>query len=93
MDWVFFNVSDGEYVIGHGGGAHAQHTYCDTISWDEAQPGDLVFYPDDEHVGIVCGADESGGLLVIHCSSGANNVVITGTSGFTSVARPFFYNE
>ena len=93
VDWVFFNVSDGEYVIGHGGGAHAQHTYCDTISWDEAQPGDLVFYPDDEHVGIVCGADESGGLLVIHCSSGANNVVITGTSGFTSVARPFFYNE
>ena len=93
VDWVFFNVSDGEYVIGHGGGAHAQHTYCDTISWDEAQPGDLVFYPDDEHVGIVCGRDESGGLLVVHCSSGANNVVITGTSGFTSVARPLFYNE
>lgn len=93
VDWVFYNVTGGEYVIGHGGGAHAQHTYCDTISWDEAQPGDLVFYPDDEHVGIVCGADESGGLLVIHCSSGANNVVITGTSGFTSVARPFFYNE
>ena len=93
VDWVFYNVTGGEYVIGHGGGAHAQHTYCDTISWDEAQPGDLVFYPDDEHVGIVCGRDESGGLLVIHCSSGANNVVITGTSGFTSVARPFFYNE
>lgn len=93
VDWVFYNVTGGEYVIGHGGGAHAQHTYCDPISWDEAQPGDLVFYPDDEHVGIVCGADESNGLLVIHCSSGANNVVITGTSGFTSVARPFFYNE
>ena len=93
VDWVFYNVTGGEYIIGHGGGAHAQHTYCDRISWDEAQPGDLVFYPEDEHVGIVCGADESNGLLVIHCSSGANNVVITGTSGFTSVARPFFYNE
>ena len=93
VDWVFYNVTGGEYVIGHGGGAHAQHTYCDPISWDEAQPGDLVFYPDDEHVGIVCGRDEGDGLLVIHCSSGANNVVITGTSGFTSVARPFFYNE
>lgn len=93
VDWVFYNVTGGEYVIGHGGGAHAQHTYCDPISWDEAQPGDLVFYPDDEHVGIVCGRDAGGGLLVIHCSSGANNVVITGTSGFTSVARPFFYNE
>ena len=93
VDWVFYNMSAGEYVIGHGGGAHAQHTYCDPISWDEAQPGDLVFYPDDEHVGIVCGRDESGGLLVIHCASGANNVVITGISGFTSVARPIFYGE
>lgn len=93
VDWVFYNMSAGEYVIGHGGGAHAQHTYCAPISWDEAQPGDLVFYPGDEHVGIVCGRDESGGLLVIHCASGANNVVITGISGFTSVARPVFYGE
>lgn len=93
VDWVFYNMSAGEYVIGHGGGAHAQHTYCDPIAWDEAQPGDLVFYPDDEHVGIVCGRDESGGLLVIHCASSANNVVITGISGFTSVARPVFYGE
>lgn len=93
VDWVFYNMSAGEYVIGHGGGAHAQHTYCAPISWDEAQPGDLVFYPDDEHVGIVCGRGESGGLLVIHCASGANNVVITGISGFTSVARPVFYGE
>lgn len=28
VDWVFYNVTDGEYVIGHGGGAHMQHTYC-----------------------------------------------------------------
>ena len=43
----------------------------------------------------VCGwvYDEDGGLLVIHCASSANNVVITGTSGFVSVARPDFYNE
>ena len=60
---------------------------------ENARPGDLVFYPEDEHVGIVCGRDEDGGLLVIHCASSANNVVITGTSGFVSVARPDFYNE
>lgn len=90
-DWVFYNASGGDYIIGHGGGAHAQHTYCTDIAWDEAQPGDLVFYPEDEHVGIICGRDESGGLLVIHCASSANNVVITGISGFTSVARPLFY--
>lgn len=45
VDWVFYNVTDGEYVIGHGGGVHMQHTYCTPISWNEAQPGDLVFYP------------------------------------------------
>lgn len=28
VDWVFYNVTDGEYVIGHGCGAHMQHTYC-----------------------------------------------------------------
>ena len=93
IDWVFYNMSGGEYIIGHGGGAHAQHTYCTEITWNEARPGDLVFYPEDEHVGIVCGRDEDGGLLVIHCASSANNVVITGPSGFVSVARPDFYNE
>ena len=93
IDWVFYNMSGGEYLIGHGGGAHAQHTYCTEITWNEARPGDLVFYPEDEHVGIVCGRDEDGSLLVIHCASSANNVVITGISGFVSVARPDFYNE
>lgn len=92
-DWVFYNASGGSYIIGHGGGARMQHTYCTDISWDEALPGDLVFYPEDEHVGIVCGYDGNGGLLVIHCASGANNVVITGVSGFTSIARPQYYRE
>lgn len=92
-DWVFYNASGGSYIIGHGGGARMQHTYCTDISWDEALPGDLVFYPEDEHVGIVCGYDGNGSLLVIHCASGANNVVIIGTSGFTSIGRPQYYGE
>lgn len=92
-DWVFYNTSGGEYVIGHGGGAHAQHTYCTPISWEEALPGDLVFYPGDEHVGIVGGRDEAGDLLIVHCASNANNVVITGKSGFTSIGRPVYYRE
>ena len=92
-DWVFYNVSGGEYVIGHGGGAHAQHTYCTPISWEEALPGDLVFYPGDEHVGIVGGRDGAGDLLIVHCASSANNVVITGKSGFTSIGRPVYYRE
>ena len=84
VDWVFYNQSGGQYVIGHGGGATAQHSYCTPIAWSDAQPGDLVFYPGDSHVGIVCGFDSSGNIMVIHCASGANNVVVTGKSGFTS---------
>ena len=93
VDWVFYNQSGGSYVIGHGGGATAQHSYCTDISWADAQPGDLVFYPDNSHVGIVGGRDANGELLIIHCASGYNNVVITGLEGFTSVGRPRYCGE
>lgn len=93
VDWVFYNISGGTYVIGHGGGAHMQHTYCTPITWDEAIPGDLVFYPEDTHVGIVCGFDSGGNIQIIHCASGANNVVVTGKSGFTTIARPNYYTS
>lgn len=91
VDWVFYNATGGEYIIGHGGGAMMQHSYCTSISWAEAQIGDLVFYPEDTHVGIVCGWDESGNILIVHCAFSANNVVITGREGFTSIGRPVFY--
>ena len=93
VDWVFFNQSGGSYIIGHGGGATMQHSYCTDISWADAQPGDLVFYPDNSHVGIVGGRGANGKLLIIHCASGYNNVVITGKEGFTSVGRPQYYGE
>ena len=93
MDWVFYNQSGGNYVIGHGGGATMQHSYCTDISWADAQPGDLVFYPDNSHVGIVGGWDVNGELLIIHCASGANNVVVTGKSGFASIGSPKYYSE
>ena len=93
VDWVFYNQSGGSYVIGHGGGATMQHSYCTNISWADAQPGDLVFYPDNSHVGIVGGRDANGELLIIHCASGHNNVVITGKEGFTSISRPRYYAE
>lgn len=93
VDWVFYNQSGGQYVIGHGGGATAQHSYCAPIAWSDAQPGDLVFYPGDSHVGIVCGFDSSGNIMVIHCASGANNVVVTGKIGFTSIGRPEYFAD
>ena len=93
VDWVFYNQSGGSYIIGHGGGATMQHSYCTDISWADAQPGDLVFYPDNSHVGIIGGRNANGELLIIHCASGHNNVVITGKEGFTSISRPRYYAE
>lgn len=93
VDWTFYNATNGSYYPGRGGGAATQHSYCTNISWSEAQPGDLVFYPDDSHVGIVGGKDADGNLLIVHCSGGANGVVITGSAGFTTVARPDCFTE
>ena len=95
VDWVFYNVYDGEYIIGHGGGASDQYSYCDPIPWSSAQPGDLVFYPGCEHVGIVV-KNDAGTLTVIHCASGYNNVVMTQHTqgnGFAFVGRPQVYDN
>ena len=60
VDWTFYNATSGAYLPGRGGGAASQHGYCTNIAWSDALPGDLVFYADDSHVGIVCGYDSVG---------------------------------
>ena len=92
VDWTFYNATSGAYLPGRGGGAASQHGYCTNIAWSDALPGDLVFYADDSHVGIVCGYDSVGNLLVIHCSGGQNGVVVTGREGFSVVARPDLFS-
>ena len=86
VDWVFHKSLN--YVIGHGGGAASQHDHCKPISWSEAQPGDLVFYPGDTHVGVFVGKNSNGDPLIIHCASSQNNVVLTGLQGFVGIGRP-----
>ena len=93
VDWTFYNATDGAYLPGRGGGAASQHGYCTNVSWSDALPGDLVFYADDSHVGIVCGYDSVGNILVIHCSGGQNGVVVTGREGFAVVARPDLFTD
>ena len=93
VDWAFYNASGGEYVIGQGGGAMEQHANCVDIEWDEVQPGDLLFYPEDEHVGIAAGRDWLGRLLVVHCAFGTGRVAISHKTGFETAARPVYYGD
>lgn len=89
VTWSFINSGFSVNSIGHG--TQGQIAKCSRISWSSAQAGDLAFYGDLSHVGIVAGKDAAGNILVIHCSSGRNNVVITTNSGFGFAARPRCY--
>ena len=88
VTWSFINSGFNASAIGHG--TATQVSKGTRISLSSAQAGDLAFYNDTSHVGIVGGKDASGNVLVIHCSSGANNVVIT-TGGFGFAVRPNCY--
>ncbi|MEG1164858.1 MAG: NlpC/P60 family protein [Oscillospiraceae bacterium] len=89
VDWTFNNALG--IVIGQGGGTNSQLANCTSITWKEALPGDIVFYPDISHVGIFAGVGEDGSPLIIHCASSQNNVVLTGLQGFTVICRPGMY--
>ena len=90
VTWAYINSGVPANSIGHG--TYGQNANCQEITWATAQPGDLAFYTNLSHVGIVVGRDASGNVLVVHCASGANNVVITSNSGFGYVARPNILN-
>ncbi len=89
VTWSFINSGFNASAIGHG--TKGQIAKCSRISWGNTQAGDLAFYGDLSHVGIIAGKDADGNILVIHCSSGNNNVVITTNSGFGFAARPRCY--
>ena len=93
VDWAFYNASGGRCSIGQGGGAAEQHANCVDIEWDEVQPGDLLFYPEDEHVGIAAGRDWLGRLLVVHCAAGTDGVAISHRTSFETAARPVWYTD
>lgn len=88
IDWALRNAglpSDGNWYIG---------TNLTRVSASEARPGDMALFPDASHIGIVVGRNDAGKLLVCHCSSGRNNVVVTefSATGFTVVGRPNMFD-
>ena len=89
VTWAFINSEMSAGSIGHG--TQGQIAICTQISWSNAQPGDLAFYNDLSHVGIVVGRDTSGNILVVHSNSSQNNVSLTTNAGFGFCARPNVY--
>ena len=90
VTWAFNNSGMG-YAVGHG--TYGQREASVQVSASSVQAGDLAFLPSYSHVGIVVGKDTDGNILVIHCSSSANNVVVSTAQsvGFTVFRRPNCY--
>ena len=89
VSWVFLNSG----MSGVGDGTIGQRDRSRLVSESSVQAGDLAFFPSYSHVGIVVGKDTDGKVLVIHCSSSANNVVVSTAQsvGFTVFRRPNCY--
>lgn len=89
VSWVFLNSG----MSGVGDGTIGQRDRSRIVSETAVQAGDLAFLPSYSHVGIVVGKDTDGNILVIHCSSSANNVVVSTAQsvGFTVFRSPNCY--
>jgi cell wall-associated NlpC family hydrolase len=97
VTWVFVNAGlpteSIELTIGHG--TTAQWNVSTSIPASTVMPGDLAFLATPgtrkvNHIGIVTGRNDEGHIMVIHCSSGANNVTISTAEsiGFQYYRRP-----
>jgi cell wall-associated NlpC family hydrolase len=98
VSWAFINAAGDKDILGRVGSGTANQWRCSkAISWDEAKPGDLVFYRSPNgtgtnHVGILVGK-KNGSWQVVHCSSSRNCVVLTGLENFKYVRRPYVYKD
>jgi cell wall-associated NlpC family hydrolase/lipopolysaccharide export LptBFGC system permease protein LptF len=99
VTWAFCNAagaSDAVNIIRHG--TSNQYANSHKIDWSELMPGDIVFFDfKSPHVGIVIGKKANGNVIIAHCASSRNNVVVDEYSGpksngFCLPARPYFYD-
>lgn len=80
-------LGDPEAYDAVGEGVRAQYAACQPVPLP--RPGDLAFFSDLSHVGIVLGRDGEGMLWVVHCSASLGGVVVTPASvGFTLFGIP-----
>ena len=93
VTWVFYNMGLPIETVGHG--VTAQWNHATSIPESIAEAGDFAilavpYSRKVNHIGIVVGRNEEGNILVVHCTAGANNVVITTAdeTGFMHFRRP-----
>lgn len=93
VSWVFINMGLPIETIGHG--TTAQWNASTAIFESDVKSGDLAFLAAPgtrkvNHIGIVVGKNDEGKIMVIHCSSGANNVTVSTAEsvGFLYFRRP-----
>ena len=95
VSWTAVNAAehtDALNVIGSG--VRDQWAKCRPVTASEARSGDLAFFPDLSHVGIVAGREADGTLLVLHCSRTLGGVVLSPDAeaiGFTLFGDPDYY--
>lgn len=95
VTWAAVNAAgDAGALSAIGNGVRDQYSRCTPVAWEETQPGDLAFFPDLSHVGIVLGPTEAGTLEIVHCSKTLGGVVRSPDGagiGFALIGRPAFY--
>ena len=75
-----------------GEGTGEQFRRCDPVI--DPRPGDLAFFSDHSHVGIVLGRDREGVVWVVHCSSTLGGVVVTPAGyGFALYGTPPIFSK
>ena len=100
VKWVFLNSGFPLELLNEsfGSGSSNQWQYSVPVNITTALPGDLAFriVPGTgvNHVGIVVGRDSDGSLLVAHCSSSRDGVVVTAFSPtFRYLRRPVILTD
>jgi|GEM_PF-1826778 len=97
VEWVFANSGFAASTVINDLGVGTVYQWPNSyeISPEEMLPGDLAFKQSPNasgtnHVGVIVGRDNNGTLMVAHCSSTYNTVVVTPYAGtFYYMRRPY----
>lgn len=87
-------TSAGDPSAGREVGACVRDQWARCVPTETPRPGDLAFFPDLSHVGIVLGRGEGETLYIVHCAYSRGGVVVTGADvGFAQFGTPTIFQS